>query len=351
VTVTLLADTDLLRGLATLWPCLGILLAAVLSGFFSGAETGAYRVNRVRLRLARQHGRPGATWLSSLVADMPGLICVTLIGTNVGVYVASVLMTGLWHERAPEQSALWAEMMATLALTPILFVVSEVLPKNIFNAEADRLMYLSARPLYVLRRIFGWLGLVGMLKGISRVWTLVRRWREGKTAEVVNPFPAQARLRAVIRDSAAEGVMTPYQNELVEKIMSLRDVHVGEVMVPLSRVVRLRSGETWQGFLDAVRANAFSRLPVMDASRRRAVGVVPVNEVLEAMTGGEQEDWESFSRPAVILPPQMTVTQAIFALQRNRTPLAIVSGAQGQTIGIVTLKDLAEEIVGELEAW
>lgn len=342
---------DPASGWQALLPYLGLAVTVAVQGFFSGSETGAYRLNRVRLHLAEQRGRRGAKALTRLLQDMPGLICVTLIGTNLALYASSTLATRLWESASGEPSVT-AELLATLSLTPVLFVFAEVLPKNIYNVEADRLMYASAGPLSLVGRVFRSLGLVAMLKGISRLWAYLTRRRRGQRGETAaDPFPARARLRSIIRDSAAEGMMTPYQNELVEKIMNLQNIHVGDAMVPAGRVLTLRQDAGREEFLEAVNGSHFSRLPVVDASGRDVVGVLRVYDALAALEPDGPLALGQFVTPAVVLPASMTVTQAIFALQRNRLPMAIVRDPRGQFVGIVTLKDLVEEIVGELEAW
>ncbi|NIA22175.1 MAG: DUF21 domain-containing protein [Anaerolineaceae bacterium] len=338
---------SVLSALAAVAPYLGIALAVLTAGFFSGNETGAYRLNRVRLHLADRKGRPEARLLARMLSDMRGQICVMLIGTNLAVYVATLLATRLWQSAAaPEAGPLYGETMATLTLTPLLFIFADLVPKNIFNAQADRLVYRSARLLWLANVVFRALGLVAVLKGVSALWTALARGRRAS-----DPFPARARLRSILRDSAAEGVVTPYQNELVEKIMNLRSVSVRQAMIPAARVVTLPQGTSNAEFRQLVASCPYSRLPVLQTGGSQVMGVVRVNDILQQVAADEQLDLERFVRPALELSPSMTIAQAIFAMQKSRAAMAIVRNPRGQYVGIITLKDLVEEIVGELEAW
>ncbi|MBN2582721.1 MAG: DUF21 domain-containing protein [Planctomycetes bacterium] len=327
-------------------PYAGIALGVLAAGFFNGAETGLYRLNRVRLHLAEKQGRPAARLLVRMLSDMPGQICVMLIGANIAVYVATLLATRLLEARSPEVDPLYTEFTATLILTPVLFIFADLVPKNLFNAQADRLVRRSARMLWLANVAFRSLGLVAVLKGVSRLWTTVLRPKQPS-----DPFPARARLRAILRDSAAEGVVTPYQNELVEKIMDLRSVHVAQAMIPARRVVTVHRGTDNAGFRRLVASCPYSRVPITDATGRNVVGIVRVHDVLESVAAEDRLDLDAFTSPTLDLAPSLSITQAIFAMQRNRAAMAIVRDVRGQFLGIITLKDLVEEIVGELEAW
>ena len=339
--------------LAEIWPLvwsalpwLALAIGLLGSAFFSGSETGSYRLNRIRLRLAASGGNRQARLLDGLLRDMPGLIVVILIGNNIANYLATAVATWLLHEANPSQPAIYAELLTTLIMAPVLFVFSEVLPKNVLNVEADRLMRHAARPLWVLNIVFRRLGLVAMLKGISHVWTrLLRRKEEA------DPFPARVRLRGILRDSAAEGVVTAYQNELVDKILNLHQVRVSQAMVPARHVSTVPPELSSSEFRQIIERNHFSRLPVVDPRTHDVLGLLPVHRVLrEADLSAARLNLRPFMQEAHTVGPAMTITQALFALQRMRSPMAIVRNDRKQFVGMITAKDLVEEIVGELEA-
>ena len=152
--------------LAAAGPWVLLVLLVGTAAFFSGVETGAYRLNRVRLRLAEQEGRPGARLLGKMLADLPGVICVTLLGVNVATYVATIVSERLWRQVYPTaHDEMVVELLTSVTLAPALFIFADLVPKDIFNNWADRLMYPAARPLWVADVFFRGVGLVSLLKG------------------------------------------------------------------------------------------------------------------------------------------------------------------------------------------
>ncbi len=327
-------------------PWLLLLLGVLGSVFYSGSETGAYRLNRVRLRLAASAGNRRARLLNRMLGDMSGLIVVVLIGNNIANYLATAFATWLLHQQDPSRPAIYAELLATLIMAPMLFVFAEVLPKNILNTEADRMMLRMARPLWFSNRVFRILGLVALLKGISHMWSrLLHR------SQPADPFPARARLRGILRESAAEGVVSAYQNELVDKILNLHQVTVSQAMVPMRQVATVPPEMSGATFRNRIENQPFSRYPVVDGQTGQVLGILPVHAILrESPINQPRLDLRQYLQPAHFVLPEMTITQALFALQRWRSPMAVVRNARGNPVGMVTAKDLVEEIVGELEA-
>jgi putative hemolysin len=327
-----------------------LLLAAagiLIAGVSNGMETGLYRVNRVRLRLRADAGDQRARMLQRLVADLRGQIIVCLIGYNSGVYLTTATVTMMVAGTGWARDEVGVSILATAILTPIFFVFTDVTPKSVLTYEADRWMYRLApvlRGAYGLLRVFP--PLVPALKGTS---TLVLSLAGGRRAGA-NPFHPRQWLRGLLREGAADGVITGYQNELVEKVLGLRDRLVRHVMIPISRVTSVSADTGRESFVRQLRGHSYSRLPVWEERRDHIVGIVHIRDVLASARGG-LDLRELVDGDLVTVPPEMPVGQALFRMRRQREAMAVVREGRGRTLGILTIKDLVEEIVGELAVW
>ncbi|HUU10842.1 MAG TPA: CNNM domain-containing protein [Phycisphaerae bacterium] len=330
------------------WGLCGLALVGIaVAALANGMETGLYRLNRIRLRLRVGQNDPRARMLLTLVRDLRGVIIVCLIGYNGGVYLATMMITTLVAASGWADTPIGVEVLATAILTPIFFVFTDVTPKSIFALEADRWAYPMARPMRWAYQVLRGIGLVPALKGVSELVLRVSTKRGGQAA---NPFTPRQRLRAVIRESAAEGVISGYQDKLVERVLGLRERPIQEVMIPLRSVAAVPSNISHQRLSTELRRHSFSRLPVYENHRDRVVGIIRINDVL----AGPSESLDLgriMSRDLVRMSPETTVSAAMFRMRKDRAAMAIVEDARGRALGIITIKDLVEEIVGELAAW
>ncbi len=321
----------------------GLAVAAIANGM----ETGLYRLNRIRLRLRGEQDDSRARTLLALLKDLRGMIIVCLIGYNGGVYVTTVVVTTLVAASGWVETDVGKEVIATAILTPILFVFADVTPKSIFALEADRWTYPLAHPMRWAYALLRGIGLVPALKGVS---DLVLWIAKTCGAEGANPFTPRERLRAVIREGVAEGVITGYQDELVEKVLGLREQPVRGVMIPMRNVAAVPANVSRQRFRVELGRHSYTRLPVYEKHRDNVVGIVRINDVL-----AESEEAFDLScamnREVVTVPPEMTVSAAMFRMRGARAAMAVVQGPKGRAVGIITIKDLVEEIVGELAEW
>ena len=321
----------------------GLLIAALANGI----ETGLYRLNRIRLRLRAESGDRQARILQNLLADLRGQIIVCLVGTNLGDFVATAVATSLVASAGWAETATGIELLTTAIVTPILFVFATVVPKSVFVAEADHWMYPLAPPLKGAYLALRASGVVPALSGLSRL--ILRAARKQET-EGADPFHPRERLRAVLREGAAEGVISGYQHELVGKVLGLREQLVLAVMIPIGRAACVPADIDREHFVAELRRHSYSRLPVWEGRKDNVVGIVHILDVLSAPEGPLDLP-KVMNRAFVALAPDATVGQAMQRLSKDRAAIAVVRDSKGRALGILTVKDLVEELVGELAEW
>ncbi len=324
-----------------LW--LGAFAGVLLSGLASGAETGSYCLNRVRLRVRSEQGETSARRLDRLMQRHGDLVVGLLLGNTMAEYLATVSVTVLLlHAAIPEH---WADLYAMAILTPVLLVFGGILPKNWFQRECERWMYPLALPLTLFVGLMRFTGALGLLRGLS---DLLVRWINPAGAPDGPPPALRVSVRRLLHEGAARGGLTPFQRDMIDRVMNISHVRLGRVMVPLRRAVHVPETIARDEFLRIARMAHFSRLAVYRERPGRMVGVVDVFDVL---TDESCRPVREHVRPTLLLKVWETVPAALLRMQEARVFMALVVDAQGECVGLLTMKDLVEEIVGELEAW
>ncbi|MBL4847692.1 MAG: DUF21 domain-containing protein [Planctomycetes bacterium] len=317
------------------WAAGGIALGIVASALFSGAETGAYQFNRTRLRLALADGGRQARLVNHLTSDLTAFVVVCLIGTNLAnnlVSFASILVVSQLAWGPPE-------LIATLAVAPFLFVLGELGPKELFRRQPDRFLYGLAPVLALAAFVFRPFVLaLGVL-----TWLLQRL---GLKTDGDAKLRAEDRIRLVIEAGAEGGALTEYQETLARNIFSLNARTVQHTMIAIAEVDALEASAELEEARNFARLCGRRHMPVFRRERDQVVGVVNLFDLLfEELPG---LTIRNYIQPALELRPGEPVTEALLRMRRARTALAVVMD-QGKAVGVVTLKDLVEEITGELQ--
>jgi putative hemolysin len=323
-----------------LWAAIG-LISVFLSAVYSGTETGAYRVSEVRVRVHAERGQRAWVRLRDLLAQRDRFICLLLIGNNVSNFgttaAAAVLLT------AAGFGARQAELLTTLAVTPLLFVMGEMIPKTLFQLRPDTLTVRWVWLIGVSRLVFTYTGLVAVV----RYATAAVMYLFGHRGQAAVLYASRDRIRSILLDHTARGVLSPVQLDVARNVLKVRAVRTREVMTPIHRVVMVDEHATRDDIEQAASRCDFSRLVVHAAGDpRRLIGFVRVNEVLLSDDGDDLIP--RYRCPAAQLDVDQPVTRALFTMQQQRCPLGVVLDRRRRAIGIATLKDLIEEITGEL---
>ena len=328
---------------------LAVVLFVILGGLFAGAETGLYQLSRLRLRLGIEKRRLSFVVLGKVMGDSSGLLLSMLIGTNLAHYLATSIVTYLLLSRVEAEHI--AELFAMLLTAPTLFVFSELIPKDIFFYRADSLMPCIGAVLFAVHKFFTWLGVVPLLKFTLRVFA--RAAGTPVSAETVIPDVRSSHIKAIFRETREEGLLSPVQAEIIDRVVSIPNITIRSVMTPINKVEMAEQNSDKSALLDKLKKSAFTRLPVYDRWRANIVGFVNIYEVLGS--GQEFTDLRNFIKPIRRLSSELKVSDAISIMQKENQKIVLVTrvghlGRERQ-IGIVTMKDLVEELLGELAEW
>ena len=323
---------------------LGMLVFVAASGLFSGSETGLYCANRVRLRLARDRGETRAIRLQRVLDDEQTALSVILVGTNLANYLTTVFAALLLSTQFNVSDGA-VEVYATLIVTPLLFVFGEVVPKSLFQRDADRLLPFCGLPLLMAKRLFA--PLIWCIRIVSSQLLSVTGLEGDRTQSV----DRRHYVAELLREGLAGGEHAGQHLEFVDRVMHLPEQTVGEIMVPSQRVATLPAHTDRPAFLRFAQENVYSRVPVTEAVASGALRVVGVVHVYALLA---DESWTQVgqrAQPVQRISSADSVASAIVAVQRSSQPMAVVATQDHALLGVVTLKDLLEEIVGELAAW
>lgn len=325
------------------------LFTVLLSAVFSGLETGMYRVSRLRVRLGAEKGQWPQQILSRILPDGAGLLLSLLVANNLANYIATSSVTYLLLETVKSEHT--AELFATAVTAPLLFVFAESTPKSVFLYRADALMAFFSPLLLATHRILTWCGIVPLLRGLSYLFGHVT----GASVSSRTMFASAQRhqVRAILRETHEEGILSPVQTDIVDRIVNIPGLRLNGVMVPLNQVQSIDIRSDRAALLNKLRRYSWTRLPVWQETPTHIVGFV---NIYDALSSDEAfDDLGRFVRPLRQMDGATPVIDAIDTMRRDDLKIVLVMrtrrSGQDVPVGIVTMKDLVEELLGELAEW
>jgi putative hemolysin len=325
-------------------PIITIIACFVFSAFYSGAETGSYMINRIRLRRRLKNRRHSAKVLNWVLRDPHIFVFTVLIGNNIAVYVLTTSVTafyighgfGLEGGKALLGFIPWnAEMAATLTLTFPLFLFAEVAPKNLFRKKADRLMYRLSGLLRL--SVLGFYPFTYPLKQLYRL--LTRHISEEVERDLHQLSPDG--LKEYFSAGAKDGVISSHQSRMMDNVTSMHSVAVRSLMTPLKDIPCLAAESTVADFrrLCAARGAAYTLL----IDRHQVVGMVSIFPVVNRKLDGAQP-LRPYAEDVLRIQENRNLKSAFYRLRRNPRHSAVVTDAHGHPLGFVRLEDIARYI-------
>lgn len=331
-----------------------LLLIAVLilvNGFFAGAEIAIVSARRARIQALAAEGDRRARTLLELKSDPDGFLATVQIGvTVVGTLAAAVGGVAAIERLEPLLASLpfeWAAALAEpVAVAAVVFtiaylslVIGELVPKSLAVRHAEAIALRLARPILALRRLTR--PAVAVLTASSGLFLKLMRQKEA----VDRPFHTLDDLRAMVNEAEEQGIV---HGELMSGAVEFQDREVREVMTPHTRIVAIPSSAPLDDALRRIRQSGHTRYPVYRDGLDDVQGFVYARDVYEAALRGTPVELASLARPALIVPWNKRATALLAEMRAARVHMALVVNERGSTLGVVTLEDLLEVIVGDI---
>jgi CBS domain containing-hemolysin-like protein len=351
----LLAESDPGTALSILG-LLSVPALVALNGFFVAAEFALVAVRKTRVEELVNQGRSGAAALLQAITDINRSVAACQLGITVAsLALGYVSEPALAHLTQPLFSALPADwqgpltrvlaVVLTLTVVTYLHVVfGEQMPKIAALQGTERVALWVARPVNWFARAAG--PLITLMNGSSN-WFLRRLGyhSQGDEGEV----HTVDELRLLVEDTEEAGLLDEDQADMVLNVFALTDKTVGDCMVPLERMVALDVSTPPDRVLEIVRLGAHTRMPVYDGSIDNVVGIVNTKDLFFLFSTSGAVVIEDALYPATFLDPDEPIAHAFKLFQKSHRPMAVVRDKDGKVRGLITMEDVLEEIVGEIE--
>lgn len=316
-----------------------LLLLLALSAFFAGSETALMSLNRIRLKHLVDSKVPNANLVYRFL-DNPGrLLSTLLIGNNVVNIVSSSLATVLFISL---MGAAYGVPVAMVVVTVLVLIFGEVTPKTLASHAAERWALRAARPIAALMLV-----LTPLTSVLTRVTNLVIRL--SGTSTKPNNLVTEDEIRTVIHVGQREGVIKLNERKMLTSVLGFNDTLAREIMIPRIDMFALEKGMNVEAAAREAVTKLYSRIPVFNETVDDIVGLVHVKDLLAAMLEKPESDMAAIMRPVLYAPESRQIGQLLEQMQAQRSSVAIILDEFGATSGMVTIEDIVEEIVGEIE--
>jgi magnesium and cobalt exporter, CNNM family len=331
-----------------------LVILTILEGFFVAAEISLVSVRRSRVDQLVEEGNATARLVRRLIND-PGRflavvqLAVTFIGFFASAFAAVVFVTGfasLLEQLGidPTTASSVGLVVVTVILSLFTIIFAELVPKSISLANPERAALLVARPMDLLGRLLA--PVVFIVTGVTRAVTRVLGVSQRQEVTI-----SVDELRLIVERGGEQGVLEAEEEQMINAVIELGERRVHEVMVPRVAIQALPVDATLEEAIDLVISEGHSRIPVFHDTIDEIVGILYAKDLLPYLRAdaGPRPGLRKLLRPPVLVPESMSIDDLLHELQRRKVHLAVVLDEYGGTAGLVTIEDLLEEIVGEIQ--
>lgn len=320
-------------------PLLYVVLVLLIAGsaFFSATETAFSTVSRIRLRFRAENGDRRATRALDVIERFDDALSAILIGNNIvniaATAIATVVFTTLFGGSL-------GPTLSTIVMTLLVLTFGEILPKSIAKEYAESFSLKVASVLW---------GIMTVLKPL--VWLFVQL-----KALVMKPFRSkenapsmtEEELKYMIEEIEDEGVLEEHESELLQSAMEFTDITVSEIITHRVDVVAVDIREPVETVKNVLLTERFARIPVYDKTIDNIIGIINDKDFFREYTRCPDFPLKSIVQEVLFVPPKKRISELLKDFQKSKTQMAVVTDQFGGTLGIITVEDIVEELVGEI---
>ena len=314
-----------------------LVILIALSAFFSASETAYTTVNKIRLQNYVDAGSKKAKTALFIAENYDRTLTTILIGNNIVNIGASSIATLLFVKLFGPSGA----AISTAVMTILILIFGEVLPKSFAKESSEKFALAFSRPLRILMTVF-W-PVVFLFIQLKKVAKHISPIKEEET-----PTVTEQELKFIVESIEDEGVLEKQESELVQHALEFDEKTVQEVLTPRVDMTTLDIEDDLQTNIGLVLTERFSRIPVCCGTSDRIIGILHTKDLLEALVRGDAIDLASMVQPAFFVYKTKKLSSLLADFKRNKTHVAIVTDDYGGTVGMVTMEDLLEELVGDI---
>ena len=313
-----------------------LVVLVLLSAFFSATETAFTSLNRARLKARAADGNKKADRVLGIVDDYDKILFTLLIGNNIVNITATTIATLLFIAIMSNKDL--APTISTIVLTVVVLIFGEIVPKTFAKEYPEKFAEFS----YPLVRVFMVVlfPLAAMFTGLK--WIIKKVFRF-KGEEGIN----EEELLNIVEEANEDGTIDDTETELISSAIEFHDSEVGDILIPRVNVVAIPIDMPMDKIKQVFFKNAYSRIPVYNGTIDKIIGMIHERDFFTALDRGDK-NVNGIIKKTAIATEHMKISTLLASMQKQKVHLAVVVDEYGGTLGIVTMEDILEELVGEI---
>jgi len=314
-----------------------LIFLILAGGFFSGTETALSFCNRIRMQVLADDGDQRARRVTAVLGQFDRAVVTLLIAINIIHVIAASVATIM----AVEWMGNTGSLVATVVMTLLVFFFSETIPKNMARANSDAYMLWAALPLQIFMVLFK--PIAAVLTGLGNAAKKALSRHAGNA-----PSVTEDEFASMVSGAEEEGVIDHEESDIIKSAIDFGDIVAGEVMTRRENMVSIPVNITRDALKKLLIEHKYSRFPVYDGTPDRVIGVARSVRCLWKLMGDKPFDLREYITRPYFVRPDMLISDVFEGMSGRRQHMAIVQDESGHTLGMLTMEDILEEIVGEI---